>query len=53
MRRGTLNKKKDAEALAIKLGLQSPVEKGAVAKKIRDFVIGGGFMFAMCSARQF
>ena len=25
-------------------------EKGAVAKKIRDFVIGGGFMFAMCSA---
>jgi hypothetical protein len=24
-------------------------EKGAV-KKIRDFVIGGGFMFAMCSA---
>ena len=25
-------------------------EKLAVAKKIRDFVIGGGFMFAMCSA---
>jgi hypothetical protein len=24
--------------------------KGAVANKIRDFVIGGGFMFAMCSA---
>ena len=25
-------------------------EKLAVAKKIRDYVIGGGFMFAMCSA---
>ena len=25
-------------------------EKLAVVKKIRDFVIGGGFMFAMCSA---
>ena len=25
-------------------------EKSAVALKIRDYVIGGGFMFAMCSA---
>ena len=25
-------------------------EKLAVAKKIKDFVLGGGFMFAMCSA---
>ncbi len=24
--------------------------KGAVAKKIRDFCLGGGFLFAMCSA---
>ena len=25
-------------------------EKLAVALKIRDYVVGGGFMFAMCSA---
>ena len=43
--------KKSAEALAQKLGYAKVSdEKGAVAKKIRDFVIGGGFMFAMCSA---
>ncbi|MWB96847.1 asparagine synthetase B [Flavobacterium sp. GA093] len=46
-----IEQKKDAEALAEKLGYTKvAVEKGAVAKKIRDFVIGGGFMFAMCSA---
>ena len=46
-----IEQKKDAEALATKLGFTKvAVEKGAVAKKIRDFVIGGGFMFAMCSA---
>ena len=46
-----IEQKKDAEALATKLGFKKvAVEKGAVAKKIRDFVIGGGFMFAMCSA---
>ncbi|MEG0849766.1 asparagine synthetase B [Flavobacterium plurextorum] len=46
-----IEQKKDAEALAAKLGYPKvSVEKGAVAKKIRDFVIGGGFMFAMCSA---
>lgn len=43
--------KKNAEALATKLGYSKvSQEKLAVAKKIRDFVIGGGFMFAMCSA---
>jgi hypothetical protein len=43
--------KKDAEALAAKLGFAKVAQdKLAVAKKIRDFVIGGGFMFAMCSA---
>ncbi|MEC4048807.1 asparagine synthetase B [Flavobacterium sp. SUN046] len=43
--------KKNAEALAAKLGYSKvSQEKLAVAKKIRDFVIGGGFMFAMCSA---
>jgi hypothetical protein len=46
-----IEQKKDAEALASKLGYSKvSKEKGAVAKKIRDFVIGGGFMFAMCSA---
>jgi hypothetical protein len=46
-----IEQKKDAEALAAKLGYAKVAqEKGAVAKKIRDFVIGGGFMFAMCSA---
>lgn len=43
--------KKNAEELAVKLGFTKvSEEKGAVAKKIRDFVVGGGFMFAMCSA---
>jgi len=46
-----IEQKKDAEALAAKLGFTKvSQEKLAVAKKIRDFVIGGGFMFAMCSA---
>ena len=46
-----IEQKKDAEALANKLGYDKvSQEKLAVAKKIRDFVIGGGFMFAMCSA---
>lgn len=46
-----IEQKKDAEALAAKLGYPKvSIEKGAVAKKIRDFVVGGGFMFAMCSA---
>ena len=46
-----IEQKKDAEVLAAKLGYSKvSEEKLAVAKKIRDFVIGGGFMFAMCSA---
>lgn len=46
-----IEQKKAAEALATKLGFAKVSdEKLAVAKKIRDFVIGGGFMFAMCSA---
>lgn len=46
-----IEQKKDAETLAQQLGFSKvSQEKGAVAKKIRDFVIGGGFMFAMCSA---
>ena len=46
-----IQQKIDAEALAKKLGFNKvSEEKLAVSKKIRDFVIGGGFMFAMCSA---
>lgn len=46
-----IEQKSEAELLASKLGFSKvSQEKGAVAKKIRDFVIGGGFMFAMCSA---
>ncbi len=46
-----IEQKNDAEELAKKLGFSKvSQEKLEVAKKIRDFVIGGGFMFAMCSA---
>jgi hypothetical protein len=46
-----IEQKKAAEDLAHELGYNKvSEEKLAVALKIRDFVIGGGFMFAMCSA---
>ncbi len=46
-----IDEKKEAEALAAKLGFAKvSEEKLAVSLKIRDYVIGGGFMFAMCSA---
>lgn len=46
-----IDQKREAEALAKELGYRKvSEEKLAVAQKIRDFVIGGGFMFAMCSA---
>lgn len=46
-----IEQKKEAEELAKKLGYNKvSEEKLAVSLKIRDFVIGGGFMFAMCSA---
>ena len=46
-----IEQKHSAEELASKLGYAKvSEEKLAVTKKIRDFVIGGGFMFAMCSA---
>ncbi|WP_411556575.1 asparagine synthetase B [Lutibacter sp. TH_r2] len=46
-----IEQKKAAENLATELGFHKvSEEKLAVATKIRDFVIGGGFMFAMCSA---
>ncbi len=46
-----IHEKKEAEKLAIKLGYSKVSDsKLDVALKIRDYVIGGGFMFAMCSA---
>ncbi len=46
-----IEQKKEAEILAQKLGYKKvSEEKLAVSLKIRDFVVGGGFMFAMCSA---
>ena len=46
-----IEEKQQAEALAAELGYDKvSEEKLAVALKIRDFVVGGGFMFAMCSA---
>ncbi|MBS1647061.1 MAG: asparagine synthetase B [Bacteroidetes bacterium] len=42
---------RENEATAKKMGFNKVSQlKLAVAKKIRDFVSGGGFMFAMCSA---
>ena len=46
-----IEQKKSAQELALKLGYSKVSEqKLAVAKKISEYVIGGGFMFAMCSA---
>lgn len=46
-----IREKKAAEELAVNLGYSKvSEEKLAVAQKIREYVIGGGFMFAMCSA---
>ncbi len=45
--------KKSAETLAAKLGYDKVSDaKLDVSLRIRDFVIGGGFMFAMCSATE-
>ncbi len=46
-----IEEKKEAEALAKALGYSKvSEEKRDVALKIRNYVVGGGFMFAMCSA---
>ncbi|WP_372755904.1 asparagine synthetase B [Mariniflexile sp.] len=46
-----LEEKKESETLATRLGYSKVSEqKLDVALKIRDYVVGGGFMFAMCSA---
>ena len=45
------NDQKSAEAMAAKHGFKKVSQlKLAVAQKIRDFVAGGGYLFAMCSA---
>jgi len=42
---------RDAEADATKMGFSKVSQlKLAVSQRIRDYVVGGGFMFAMCSA---
>jgi hypothetical protein len=46
-----IEEKKKAELSAMNLGYSKVSEaKRDVALRIRDYVIGGGFMFAMCSA---
>ncbi|WP_411894782.1 asparagine synthetase B [Winogradskyella sp. A2] len=46
-----IEEKREAEELATKLGYSKVSDaKLDVALKIRDYVVGGGFMFAMCSA---
>lgn len=51
MGRGGGNDRRIQEDMARRLGFNKVSQmKLAVAKKIRDFVGGGGFLFAMCSA---
>lgn len=46
-----IQQQKEAEALARKNGFNKVSQsKLAVSKKIKEYVVGGGFMFAMCSA---
>ncbi len=46
-----IRQKQEQETLAAELGFSKVSElKSAVAEKIREFTIGGGFLFAMCSA---
>tara|TARA_B100001115_G_C15839742_1_gene420671 strand:- start:1455 stop:2729 length:1275 start_codon:yes stop_codon:yes gene_type:complete len=46
-----IEQKREQEALAAELGFAKVSElKSAVAEKIREYTIGGGFLFAMCSA---
>jgi hypothetical protein len=43
--------KREAEGIATKYGFSKVSQlKLAVSRKIRDFVVGGGYMFAMCNA---
>ena len=43
--------KQEAESITRKYGFTKvPQMKLAVAKKVRDFILGGGYLFAMCNA---
>lgn len=46
-----IDQKREAENIATKYGYSKVSElKSAVSKKIQEFVLGGGYMFAMCNA---
>jgi len=46
-----IDQKNEAEAITRKYGFTKvPQLKLAVSQKIRDFVLGGGYLFAMCNA---
>lgn len=46
-----INQKSQMESEAARFGFSKVSElKSAVAEKIREYVVGGGFLFAMCSA---
>jgi hypothetical protein len=46
-----IEQQREAEGIAQRFGFHKVSQlKLAVAKKIKEFVVGGGFMFAMCSA---
>lgn len=48
-----MESKRKMEEMADDLGFQKVSDlKLAVVEKIRDYVVGGGFMFAMCSATE-
>jgi len=46
-----IQQKQESETIARKFGFSKvPHLKRAVSQKIRDFVLGGGYLFAMCNA---
>jgi len=46
-----INQVREFEAMAVRHGFSKVSQlKLAIVKKIRDYVVGGGFLFAMCSA---
>ncbi len=46
-----IQQKQEAEAEATRMGFDKVSEqKQAVAQKIKEYLVGGGFLFAMCSA---
>ena len=46
-----ISQQQESEALAAELGFSKVSKlKGAVSQEIKDYVVSGGFLFAMCSA---